>query len=111
MLRTIMNNLPAFIHFEGCTFQLVILFRENKTAQIAYIITHAEITSKHFSCFDSLGLPGMWRNPFTGKLGKELIIRDGITTEMECRLAASEIKKFLEKNLAKSLAESKKVVL
>lgn len=107
MLRTIMNNLPAFVDFEGCTFQLVILFKENKTVQLAYILTHVEPSSRHFSTFDSLGLQGKWRNPITGKIGKDLIIRENIASEMDARLAASEFKKFLEKYLAINFAKSK----
>lgn len=107
MLRTIMKNLPAFVVFEGCTFQLVLLLTENKTWQLTYILTDVRIDSKHYNMYQG---SGMWFDPFHATRSKALIIIGNITDEMSARLAASEIKKFLSKYLAKSLAEQKEIV-
>ena len=95
MVRTIIGHLPAFVKFDGCTFQLILTVEEGEQITLAYIVTDVPKGSDHEHVFKDRN---KWLNRVDGNIPtKHLIKETGIRTDMQLRLAVHNFTIFIKK--------------
>jgi len=95
MVATLLNNLPPFVRYEGCTFQLVFVVGGDRTGQVSYVLTDVDKDSKHFEHWMK---SRKWMHPDQGhpKLVRTLCTFPNVTDETGLRLAVWSTQKFLK---------------